>query len=344
MRLIAAALIVAGLFGISGLAHLVGLTGIEHESAARVEEERTSELATLSTSTTWPLPTSGFPVGMDHLSGTGQWMDLVMTASAESGVPWQVLIAIMGIESGGNPQTLSPVGAVGLMQVMPEYWGETAKRWGEDLWDPWVNIRTSAEILTQGYLRLGSWEKSAAAYFGAIDDQGNITDAADAYGTTGHAYVQRFTDNLIALGFLDHLVSAQLITAETQQVLEASMTTLGMPYVWGGELFEHGGFDCSGLVRWAYSQIGISLPRTADEQFHATQRIEQEHVLPGDLVFFQGTDPTVEGISHVGIYLGNGYMLNAPSENEVVKIESFATSFWLSHLAGFGRVQPGAEV
>lgn len=334
MKIAAAVVLVAGLFGMSGLANALGLSGIEHETNARVEDERTAELTTVSA--TWPLPSGGFPAGYEHLNGTGQWMDLVLQASIESGVPWQVLIAIMGIESGGNQETLSPVGAVGLMQVMPQYWQETANRWGSDLWDPWVNIRTSAEILTQGYLRWGSWDQAAAAYFGAIDDAGNITGAADAFGTTGHAYIERFQNNLIALGFVDYLVAANLMTPETRYLLEVAMTTLGTPYVWGGESIEHGGFDCSGLVTWAYAQIGVQMPRTAAEQHAATMPIEQHELLPGDLVFFENTFGP--GITHVGIYIGNGYMLNAPSENEVIQIESFTSGFWHTHLAGFGRV------
>jgi cell wall-associated NlpC family hydrolase len=335
MRLAAAAVLVVGLFGISGLVNALGLSGIEHGTDARVEDERTSEL--MSVSASWPLPTGGFPAGYEHLNGTGQWMDLVLQASIESGVPWQVLVAIMGIESGGNQHSLSQVGAVGLMQVMPEYWQETANRWGPDLWDPWVNIRTSAEILTQNYLRWGSWETSAAAYFGALDEFGNITGAADAYGTTGHAYVERFQNSLITLGFIEYLVTADLMMPEVQYLVDVAMTTLGTPYVWGGDSFDVGGFDCSGLVTWAYAQIGVAVPRTAAEQYAATIRIDQHQLLPGDLVFFENTFGP--GITHVGIYIGNGYMLNAPSVDEVIQIESFTSGFWQEHLAGFGRVQ-----
>jgi hypothetical protein len=335
MKFVAAAVLVVGLFGISGLAHLIGLSGIEHDASARVEDERTAELAAVMTS--WPMPVDGFTTEYSHLNGTAQWMDLILQASIESGVPWQVLVAIMGIESGGNPQTLSPVGAVGLMQVMPQYWQETANRWGGDLWDPWVNIRTSAEILTLGYLHWGSWEQAAAAYFGAIDEHGNVTAAADDYGTTGHFYVQRFQDNLIALGFVEYLLAQELLTPEVVTMLESAMTTLGTPYLWGGESFEMGGFDCSGLVMWAYAQVGITLPRTAGEQYHATMPITQDELLPGDLVFFADTTPE-PGVHHVGIYLGNGYMLNAPSENENIKIETISSGFWMEHLAGFGRV------
>lgn len=341
MKLFAAAMLVIGLFGISGLAHLIGLTGIEHDTSARVEDERTVELASVSTS--WPMPVGGFGPDLAHLNGTAQWMDLVLQASVESGVPWQVLIAIMGIESGGNPQTLSPVGAVGLMQVMPQYWQDTATRWGEDLWDPWVNIRTAAEILTQGYLQWGTWEQAAAAYFGAIDDQGNITTDIDAFGTSGLVYVDRFKNNLIVLGFVEYLVASDLLTPETRQMLEVAMTTLGTPYVWGGTSFEHGGFDCSGLVVWAYEQVGVTVPRTAAEQYLATAAIAPEEVLPGDLVFFENTTEE-PGIHHVGIYIGNGYMINAPNENEMIQIETISSGFWMDHLAGFGRVTTSVPV
>lgn len=329
MRIIAAAIVVIGLFGISGLANALGLHGLEHGTNANVADERFSELASVSTD---PSISATVP----QLTGTGQWMDLVLLASEESGVPWQVLIAIMGIESGGNQYTVSPAGAVGLMQVMPQYWQETATRWGSDLMDPWVNIRTAAEILTQGYLRWGTWDQAAAAYFGAIDDQGTITPAADAMGTTGYEYVHRFKNNLIALGFIEFLIAADILGPETENMLEYAMSALGTPYVWGGSS-DTAGFDCSGLVVWAYSQVGVAVPRTAAEQFNATTRIEEADLLPGDLVFFENT--AGPGITHVGIYVGNGYMLNAPAENHVVQLMALSTPFWAEHLAGYGRVE-----
>ncbi|CAN5660324.1 hypothetical protein BH24CHL1_BH24CHL1_10560 [soil metagenome] len=338
MRIFAAAIIVIGLFGISGLANAIGLHVLMDEASANawVEEERVSELASVSTDATL----SGFPgttiaATAPQLTGTGQWMDLVLLAAEESGAPWQVLIAIMGIESGGNPQVVSPVGALGLMQVMPQYWQETANRWGPDLMDPWVNIRTAAEILTQGYLRWGTWEQAAAAYFGAIDSEGNVTIAVDAFNTSGYEYVTRFKNNLVALGFIEFLISADILGPETENMLEFAMSALGTPYVWGGAS-DTAGFDCSGLVVWAYSQVGVAMPRTAADQFNATARIEQAELLQGDLVFFQNT--AGPGITHVGIYVGGGYMLNAPAENDVVQLMALNTPYWAEHLAGYGRV------
>jgi murein DD-endopeptidase MepM/ murein hydrolase activator NlpD len=133
------------------------------------------------------------------IGGVLQWKPLLEEAERKFGVPWQVLGAIMAIESGGNPKARSPQGAVGLMQVMPNYHAGRAAKYGGDLWDPRVNVFTAADFLAELYRRYGSWEKAAAAYFGAIDARGNITGARDALGTTGYQYVEKFRNTLAKL-------------------------------------------------------------------------------------------------------------------------------------------------
>jgi cell wall-associated NlpC family hydrolase len=112
-----------------------------------------------------------------------------------------------------------------------------------------------------------------------------------------------------------------------------------MPYAWGGASPETS-FDCSGLVQWAYRQGGIALPRTAQQQYQATARVGREDLRVGDLVFFQRTyvssDPT-EWITHVGIYVGDGRMINAPKEGDVVREMEVFSGFWGTHYAGAGR-------
>ena len=144
------------------------------------------------------LPTGNPQEGAD-ISGVLQWKPLLEEAERQFGVPWQVLGAIMAIESGGNPQARSPAGAVGLMQVMPNYHAGRAAKYGGNLWDPRVNVFTAADYLAELYRRYGSWDKAAAAYFGAIDAQGNITGARDALGTTGFQYVEKFRNTLARL-------------------------------------------------------------------------------------------------------------------------------------------------
>ncbi|OIJ67424.1 NlpC/P60 family protein [Streptomyces mangrovisoli] len=87
---------------------------------------------------------------------------------------------------------------------------------------------------------------------------------------------------------------------------------LGSPYVWGAT--GPGAFDCSGLAQAAYRAAGVSLPRTTYAQIDAGRRVSRSELEPGDLVFFYS------GISHVGIYVGNGMMIHAPNPSEPVKL------------------------
>ncbi|XVS61882.1 NlpC/P60 family protein [Actinosynnema sp. CA-299493] len=95
----------------------------------------------------------------------------------------------------------------------------------------------------------------------------------------------------------------------------------GLPYVWGGDGPDggHEGFDCSGLTKAAYTAAGITLPRTAQTQFDAGPRVPAEQpLLPGDLVFYG----TPGNIHHVGLYIGNGLMINAPTFGQPVQIDN----------------------
>ncbi|MEV5980068.1 NlpC/P60 family protein [Streptomyces sp. NPDC052114] len=87
---------------------------------------------------------------------------------------------------------------------------------------------------------------------------------------------------------------------------------LGSPYVWGAT--GPNAFDCSGLTQAAYRSAGISLPRTTYAQIAAGQRVPRSELRPGDLVFFYS------GISHVGLYVGNGQMIHAPNPSAPVRL------------------------
>ncbi len=137
-------------------------------------------------------------------AGVARWVPEVEAASREIGVPVDVLLAIMDIESDGNPNVVSPAGAVGLMQVMPQYHAHRAQKYGGSLQDPRVNIRVGAEILKENFDRIKArnpnlsddqaWALAAAAYFGAFDWKTlSVTGARDAIGTSGHQYVNLFT-------------------------------------------------------------------------------------------------------------------------------------------------------
>jgi cell wall-associated NlpC family hydrolase len=124
-------------------------------------------------------------------------------------------------------------------------------------------------------------------------------------------------------------------------VVDVARRYLGVPYVFGGTN-PAVGLDCSGLVQLSYRQVGVQLPRTAQQQYDATTRVAREDLQPGDLVFFARTyaDPR-DWITHVGIYVGGGQQINAPTTGQVVAIQPVFSGFWGAHYAGGGRVRRG---
>jgi cell wall-associated NlpC family hydrolase len=123
--------------------------------------------------------------------------------------------------------------------------------------------------------------------------------------------------------------------------VEIARNYLGVPYVFGGSN-PATGLDCSGLVQLVFRQVGIVLPRTAQLQYAATTRIPRDQLEAGDLVFFARTyaDPH-DWITHVGIYIGGGMQINAPTEGQVVSIQPVFSGFWGAHFDSGGRVRRG---
>lgn len=105
---------------------------------------------------------------------------------------------------------------------------------------------------------------------------------------------------------------------------------LGTPYVWGGD--QPGGFDCSGLVEWAFAQTGRSVPRVATDQMHASQIIPLSALQPGDLIFYGGDSSFV---NHVAIYVGNGTIIHAPHTGSTVKYDSM---YYWNAIVAAGRL------
>ncbi|HEX4527292.1 MAG TPA: NlpC/P60 family protein [Gaiellaceae bacterium] len=112
-------------------------------------------------------------------------------------------------------------------------------------------------------------------------------------------------------------------------VANIALSQLGTPYVWAGSA--PGGFDCSGLVMWAYSQVGVSLPHSSYGQYGYGVPVSRDQLEPGDLVFF-------DGLGHVGIYIGGGQFVHAPHTGDVVKISSLDESWYAATYVGARRI------
>jgi cell wall-associated NlpC family hydrolase len=109
--------------------------------------------------------------------------------------------------------------------------------------------------------------------------------------------------------------------AAAERAITFAHAQIGRPYLWGGDGPEAGdaGFDCSGLVAAAYASAGVQLPRTAHTQYHATTRVPESELRPGDLVFYGNPDTKIH---HVGLYIGAGQMIDAPSAGKPIGTRS----------------------
>jgi cell wall-associated NlpC family hydrolase len=102
-----------------------------------------------------------------------------------------------------------------------------------------------------------------------------------------------------------------------ERAVKEALEVVGTPYRWGGES-PATGFDCSGLVRWAYGRVGIELPHSSYALYNEGRRVRESRMEPGDILVF-------EGLGHVGLYLGNGRMVHSPETGrnvEVVRLQS----------------------
>jgi peptidoglycan DL-endopeptidase CwlO len=112
-------------------------------------------------------------------------------------------------------------------------------------------------------------------------------------------------------------------------VVDYAMSQLNTPYVWAGSA--PGGFDCSGLVMWAYAQVGVSLPHSSYAMWNYGVSVPRDQLQAGDIVFFNGLD-------HVGLYIGGGQFIEAPHTGDVVKISSLDSGWYAATYVGARRI------
>ena len=108
-----------------------------------------------------------------------------------------------------------------------------------------------------------------------------------------------------------------------------ALSEIGTPYVWAGS--SPGGFDCSGLVMYAYSKMGVSLPHSSYAQWNVGTAVPKDQLQAGDIVFF-------DGLGHEGIYIGNGQFVHAPHTGDVVKVSNLDSGSYAYSYVGARRV------
>jgi cell wall-associated NlpC family hydrolase len=129
---------------------------------------------------------------------------------------------------------------------------------------------------------------------------------------------------------------SQTVGNKASELVVSAMGALGVPYRLGGNSFESG-FDCSGFVRAMFEQtVGLILPRRAEQQAAATQKIDRTELQPGDLVFF---NTMRRAFSHVGIYVGDSKFIHSPKPGAEVRIEDMRVAYWTHRFDGARRVQ-----
>jgi cell wall-associated NlpC family hydrolase len=227
-------------------------------------------------------------------------------ASTCPGLPWAILAAIGRVESDsgrsrapGVASGANPAGAEGPMQFEPATFAAYAVVGPGGVsppspYDPVDAVYSAARMLCAD---------------GAADTQ-TLAGALEDYN---HSLVYVQTVMVLAQA----LSAAPNTDSAVADALGYAAGALGTPYEWGGS--GPGGFDCSGLVQAAYGAGGVSLPRVAQDQFDAGPALgAATTVAPGDLVFFGESAQT---ISHVGIYVADGVMIDAPHTGAVVREE-----------------------
>lgn len=228
------------------------------------------------------------------------------------GLPWTVLAGVGKVESDhGRNSGPSSAGALGPMQFEPATWityGIDGNGDGHaNINDPADAIPSAADYLCA--LGAGSDLRDALVAYNCGNTRPTCQTAAAGYVAAVLAWANR--DGTAAL---DGPVAAG---PSAQQAVAVALSQVGTPYVWGGE--EPGGFDCSGLVQYSYAAAGISMPRVAQDQYDAGPVLPPDATLvAGDLIFFGASATTIE---HVGIYLGNGQMVDAPHTGALVRVE-----------------------
>jgi len=153
------------------------------------------------------------------------------------------------------------------------------------------------------------------------------------------AYARLMGSNKNPPSYKQNKIKQQVLSRKQitrQKVLATAKKQLRKKYRWGGASPKRG-FDCSGLVQYAYKSAQLKLPRTAAKQYRFTKRVSMSRLQTGDLIFFHTRRRSRSRINHVGIYMGEGEFIHAPRRGKRVSISKL-DNYWKRRVIGAGRV------
>jgi cell wall-associated NlpC family hydrolase len=244
-----------------------------------------------------------------------EYLALFQAAGQRYEVPWAVLAGIGKVEcdDGQDPDpsctqegAVNYAGAGGPMQFLAGTWASYAVDGNgdgrKDRWNAADAIFTAAN-----YLHASGAPKELRAAIFAYNHSTEYVEEVLRWAATYEREAQP--------------LEVQAPNGAAGEALAFALDQIGVPYLWGGE--SRAGYDCSGLVQVAYRTVGVSLPRTSQEQWDDEPRLPSGAPLePGDLVFF---GPSSTDATHVGVGVRSGEMVDAPHSGTDVRTESFPT-------------------
>lgn len=173
---------------------------------------------------------------------------------------------------------------------------------------PYENIKSNkTPLFFRGGVSIGVYPSADVLNNSSSSNNGGNTDYSDNYDSDSIGY----------------------------QMAQKALSYNGYPYVWGGAS-PSTGFDCSGLVYYIAKCFGYSIPHGSTSQYAYGTYVEKADLQPGDFVFFENT--YTEGISHCGIYIGDGKFIHASSSETGVKISSLNDTYYINHYYGARRI------
>jgi cell wall-associated NlpC family hydrolase len=292
------------------------------------------------------VPVGGVGTGLAVGTVPAAFVALVQAAGAVCvAAPPSIIAAQIEQESGWNPDAISSAGAEGISQFLPSTWPSWSEP-GQSPFDPAAAIPAQAKFDCALAAQMTTWQQAgvlpagvsvtelmlagynagpaAVKAAGGIPDNGQTAQYVAAIMTRAAHYAN--TTGLIPPG-------STASTAFAAKEIAAAESQIGTPYVWDAGTWTGptmGGWDCSGLVMYAVYQASggaIKLPHDADTQGRTgTQITDRTQMLPGDLISFTNPGETVA--HHVGIYLGNDQMVDAPETGETVGIHDLGSSYY----------------